>query len=266
MNNDVQLAISNTILAPIDTAAGSGESLTLFFFVVLDNFSQIASLRFLDSVNACSEQTSKQIRTVIQTGQKVIQALQFLIEGLDDEKSLCDLIPIITTPFGPVNLPTVFCKVPIATLKIVMEITLEALSIASDIEERLYSELCTPADDKIETVYQELRQDAIYSNVIANARNTITIFAATQQLKVMLGDVQAGLEADREERDDQRRRLLQSFPCTYTEYLVLPGCTCVVTTGGFQPAPCSTISCQDENRLCDGSYNYPLISGLITGK
>jgi hypothetical protein len=43
-------------------------------------------------------------------------------------------------------------------------------------------------------------------------------------------------------------------------------CTCVMTTNGFHPSPCKIISCQDENRLCDGSYNYPLISGLSTGK
>ena len=82
----------------------------------------------------------------------------------------------------------------------------------------------------------------------------------------MLGDVQTGLEADREERDDQRRRLLQSNPCKYTEGFDLTGCTCVDTSLRFAPAPCGVVSCQNENKLCDGSYNYPLISTLITGK
>ena len=68
----------------------------------------------------------------------------------------------------------------------------------------------------------------------------------------MLGDVQAGLEADREERDDQGRRLQSD--------------DCVDTSSGFLTAPCSEVSCQDPTRLCDRSFNYPYISSLITGK
>ena len=110
------------------------------------------------------------------------------------------------------------------------------------------------------------RDDSIYNNVITNHGNIIQTFYATQQLKTMLGDVQTGLEGDREERDEQRRRRLQSVPCTYAEGLDLTDCTCVDTSRGFSPAPCGVISCQNENKLCDGTYNYPLISELITGK
>ena len=134
------------------------------------------------------------------------------------------------------------------------------------IAERTYGEVCTPGDDIWETSYQTARQDAIYNNAITNGRNIITTFYATQQLKIMLGEISDGLEADREELDNQRRRLLQSNPCTYTEGLDLTNCTCVNTSRGFSPAPCGVISCQDENRLCDGSHNYPLISELVTGK
>ena len=54
---------------------------------------------------------------------------------------------------------------------------------------------------------QNARQEAIYANVITNHGNIIQTFYATQQLKVMLGDIGEGLEGDREDRDDQRRRL-----------------------------------------------------------
>ena len=69
----------------------------------------------------------------------------------------------------------------------------------------------------------------------------------------MLGDIQDGLEGDREDRDDQTRRLQLE--------------NCVNTTEGFQPrGSCNETSCQDESRICDGSYNYPYIAKLITGE
>ena len=93
----------------------------------------------------------------------------------------------------------------------------------------------------------------------------------------MLGDIGEGLEGDREDRDDQRRRLQEE--------------NCIDTSLGFvsrdfyimlfilmyrnlnsllslqQPAgSCNQVSCQDEARLCDGSYNYPYIAKLISGE
>ena len=166
-------------------------------------------------------------------------------------RELCQTIPLIVLAGNGVD-PKPVCIAPAVAAKTALNVVKVATELAVSVADRFYGEICTPGDDIWETSYQTARQDAIYNNAITNGRNIITTFAATQQLKVMLGDVQAGLEADREERDDQGRRLQSD--------------DCVDTSSGFLTAPCREVSCQNENKLCDGSFNYPLISSLITGK
>ena len=166
---------------------------------------------------------------------------------------MCDLVPCVIIPLsGCTDVARTICEISTFPLKAAFPTLIFAAETVLDVADRAYNEVCEPNGAIWETNYQEARQDAIYNNAITNGRNIITTFAATQQLKVMLGDVQAGLEADREERDDQGRRLQSD--------------DCVDTPSGFLTAPCSEVTCQDPARLCDGSYNYPYISGLVTGK
>ena len=238
------------------------------FVVIRLLLSQLTSLpsASLDSVNSCSSDTSQTIRSSILGFQKTVQVVSKSLDLIEDAKEKCDLIPCVPIPFaGCTDFGEKVCKIPIEIAKSIVRASLFVTEISLDVLDRVYG-TCTPADDVWESSYQLARQDATYNNAITNGRNIITTFYATQQLKIMLGEISDGLEADREERDNQRRRRLQSVPCTYTEELDLSDCTCVDTSRGFSPAPCGVISCQDENRLCDGSYNYPLISELVTGK
>jgi len=211
----------------------------------------------VDAKNAesgCSADTATIIRSTIYGSQKVIEGLKILVGTMKDAREFgCQAVPGAPIPLvGFSDIGKVICTAAVASIKIPLQIALDIATIAADVADRAYNEKCEPNGAVWETNYQEIRQDAIYNNVITNARNIITTFAATQQLKVMLGDVQAGLEADREERDDQGRRLQSD--------------DCVDTPRGFLTAPCSEVTCQDPARLCDGSYNYPYISGLVTGK
>jgi len=225
-------------------------------------------VHFVDKVNPCSGDSAKTFSDANFGIQKVIKGLKILVGTMKDAREFgCTAVPGAPIPaVGFSDIGKVICTAAVASIKIPLQIILDLTALAFDVADGIFTRVCTPADDGVETIYQNLRQDAIYNNVITVARNGITTFAATQQLKVMLGDVQTGLDADREERDNQRRRRLQSNPCIYSEELDLSSCTCVDTSNGFAPAPCGVISCQDETLLCDGSYNYPLISELVTGK
>ena len=155
--------------------------------------------------------------------------------------------------------PAVLAKTVLITSKFIFQ---TAFSISA----LLYSEVVGGQNAK----FAGERTNAIYENSILNARNIITVFYATQQLKVMLGDISEGLEGDREERDE-RRRLTVTKECVYTEEFGLyepfdSECTCVLTNDdGFQRG-CNISSCEDPTFVCDGSYNYTYISKLLTGE
>ena len=204
-------------------------------------------------MNSCNADTAFEIRKTIFGLQKALETVKFAKEQTESSSTVCDAIPCTLVPgLGCSDLAKSLCKVPPAGLGFSFTTASFAAELALSIADRTYNERCEPNGAIWETNYQEIRQNAIYNNAITNGRNIITTFAATQQLKIMLGDVQAGLEADREERDDQGRRLQSD--------------DCVDTPRGFLTAPCSEVTCQDPARLCDGSYNYPYISGLVTGK
>eukprot|EP00957_Ditylum_brightwellii_P148868 11333262-Ditylum_brightwellii.AAC.1 len=108
-----------------------------------------------------------------------------------------------------------------------------------DSSEQIYTEIVGTKNED----HSSDRSDAIYQNVITNHGNIITTFAATQQLKVMLGEISEGLAKD---DDENRRRLLSD---------------CVSTADGYISG-CEEVSCEDITRLCDGSFNYPYIAHL----
>ena len=184
--------------------------------------------------------------------QKTLGIFKLAAKQTENWLEVCGTIPCVPTPgVGCIDAPRTTCSIIPTGVSTGITVAFFAAETVFEIVERFNGEYCEPNGALWETSYQTLRQDAIYNNAITNARNIITTFAATQQLKVMLGDVQTGLEADREERDDQGRRLQSD--------------DCVDTSLGFQIAPCLKVSCQDPVRLCDKSYNYPYISELITG-
>lgn len=173
----------------------------------------------------------------------------------------CDAIPCVPVPFaGCTDFLKVACKALGNGLKAVFPVLIYAAELALELSQKIYDEVVDEGDAD----YESERQTAIYENSILNARNVITTFHATQQLKVMLGDISEGLEGIREGEND--RRLLQSNSCVYTEGSELsPECTCVSTNDGFQLG-CRIPSCEDPTRLCDGSYNYQYIAALLTGE
>ena len=202
----------------------------------------------VDSKNPCSEVTSKALRSTIYAVKKSVDIFEFYKKSKVEPLKLQCLIAVSAIAGTAAG-----CTISIGTLETIVENGIFAVQLILDIFDRIYGEICTPGDDIWETSYQTARQDAIYDNSILNARNIITTFAATQQLKVMLGDVQAGLEDDREERKGDGRRLQEE------------NCKDFDISRGFLEAPCNQTACQDSTRLCDGSYNYPYISELITG-
>lgn len=175
-------------------------------------------------------------------------------------------MPLVPTGFGSTDAGKIACKAgPVAAKQInVVAYFLAELSLA--ISEQTYGEVCTPSDSFWETNYQEGRQNAIYDNVITNHGNIITTFQATQQLKIMLGEISDGVKEANE--NEQRRRLLE-IVCTDREGKVPAGCTCVDTSleaGGFSEPGCEKPSCQDFTLLCDGiGNNYPYIAQLRQG-
>ena len=97
--------------------------------------------------------------------------------------------------------------------------------------------------------YSGDRSNSIYENVITNHGNIIATFYATQQVKVMLGEL-ADAMADEEDEDDRRRRLSD----------------CVSTAHGYSSTDCSAVSCEDPTRMCDGSFNFPYVASLEGGE
>ena len=109
MNADVQLAVSNNIQAPIDTAAGSGMSLPPFFFLFFVTFSHF--LLFLDSENTCSGVTSQRLRSIL-FGLKQAVGIFNSIEktAAQPAKDLCESIPWVVAGGIGTNIAEVVCK------------------------------------------------------------------------------------------------------------------------------------------------------------
>ena len=106
----------------------------------------------------------------------------------------------------------------------------------------------------IESDEMKGRQYSIYKNVITNHGNIITTFQATQQLKIMLGEVSDGVKEANEALLEDKNRRLQLEDCVNT-----------TSADGFKRG-CNQTSCEDITKLCDGSPNYPYIATLRQGE
>lgn len=169
VNADVQLAISNIIQAPIDTAAGAGESfiVAVINLFVLETFSHCSSS--LDAVDPCSKDQNKLLRSLIFGYRKAVQIANRFLKQVEYAGKICESIPSIPFPVCS-DAPEKLCKLLPTLLQITIGVLLFAIEILVDIYERVYDELCVKA-----TKYDTLRQDAIYDNVITIARNGITV-------------------------------------------------------------------------------------------
>lgn len=136
------------------------------------------------------------------------------------------------------------CQIAATTVKTV-NVILEFIGRqAMDISQRIYDEVVGGKN----SAYAGERQESIYENAIANHGNIITTFYATQQLKVMLGEISDGIA---EEREDENRRL------------AVDDCDEISPPYRF---PCNKVSCADPTRYCDGGFNYPYIAFLKGGE
>ena len=201
------------------------------------------------SENPCDSKGAAAWRSTNYALAKLIAGLKVIVENIKDFKALCKLIPCVPIPIvgGCTDVPKIACLAAPTVLERLAKFFVFAAETAFDISERIYGELCT--SDGVDFARQQGRQEAIYENTITNHGNIIQTFYATQQLKVMLGDISEGLDGDREDRDDQGRRLLLE--------------NCIDTTAGYLSPPCAQSSCQDPTKLCDSSNNYPYIASLI---
>lgn len=191
-------------------------------------------------------------RSVNYALRKAVGAVKFLYDTLTQSREICEVIPLVVVLGTGSDAPRTICKAGPIIASQIISVLAYAAELALDVSERIYSELMTPSDALWETSYQNGRQEAIYKNVITNHGNIITTFQATQQLKVMLGEISDGLEEDREE--ETRRRLQE---------------TCVNTTsadGYKDKGTCNATACEDFTRLCDGSFNFPYIANLRQGE
>ena len=197
---------------------------------------------------------AKAWRSSIYALQKYVGTIKLGFEQLVVATDFCNTIPCVLVPVaGCTDFPKAICFAVGNTLKVVFPVLIYAVELSLDIAQKIYDEVVDGGNAN----YESERQTAIYENSILNARNVITTFHATQQLKVMLGDISEGLEGIRE---DENGRRLQT-QCSELS----PECTCVSTNDGFQLG-CSIPSCEDPTRLCDGSYNYQYIATLLTGE
>mmetsp|Transcript_2549 Transcript_2549/g.3954 ORF Transcript_2549/g.3954 Transcript_2549/m.3954 type:complete len:1065 (-) Transcript_2549:183-3377(-) len=165
--------------------------------------------------------------------QKVLDTVVFVTDQLSGVKELCNIfISCIPGTSAPCTIPAVTSISISAGLKF-------AAQIALDLSGQIYDEVVGGQNGN----FGADRSNSIYDNVITNHGNIITTFAATQQLKVMLGEISEGLAKD---EDEEGRRLLSD---------------CVSTSDGYQ-SPCDKVSCEDITRICDGSFNFRHIAYL----
>jgi hypothetical protein len=196
---------------------------------------------------------AKAWRNSIYVLQKVVGTIKLGFEQVVVATEFCNSLPCVLSPAGCADFPKALCFGLGNTAQVFFPVLIYAAELSLDIAQKIYDEVVDEGDAN----YESERQTAIYENSILNARNVITTFHATQQLKVMLGDISEGLEGIRE---DENGRRLQT-QCSELS----PECTCVSTNDGFQLG-CSIPSCEDPTRLCDGSYNYQYIATLLTGE
>jgi len=198
---------------------------------------------------------------------KIVQGAKFLDSSTKKAKVLCQVFPLTVVAGVGTDAPKSICIAAAVPFEFTVGTALFLADIALDISDKIYAEIV----DGTNAAYTSGRQESIYENVITNHGNIITTFQATQQLKIMLGEVSDGVkEANEALLDEDRRRRLRDVECTDREGKVPENCTCVDTSleaGGFSEPGCAKASCQDLTKLCDGiGNNYPYIAELRQGE
>ena len=136
------------------------------------------------------------------------------------------------------------CTVPLSIAHFVIKIAWFVLQLALDISNHIYTEI---VDKKVNSAYSTDVTMSMYDNIITSFGNINTVFAATQQLKTILGNIADELDED----DENRRRMLieEEDECVPTDKCCLGDCECT-----------------DPTKFCNCTNNYRYISGLLGGK
>uniref|UniRef100_A0A7S4M8E9 Uncharacterized protein n=1 Tax=Odontella aurita TaxID=265563 RepID=A0A7S4M8E9_9STRA len=135
------------------------------------------------------------------------------------------------------------CTVPAQTVKFSFDLLVKITKQVVSISKKIFDVVVDGQNFR----FAGDRQKAIYENVITNHGNIITTFHATQQLKVMLGEISDGIAELAEEEEEQRRRMMENG--------------CKSTADGYTN-PCDKVSCEDPTRFCDGSFNFEYVAFL----
>ena len=152
---------------------------------------------------------------------KVIEIVEFVYQQLTAATDLCN---VAISCFPGSSAP---CTVPVTAARLGSAGIHFTLKVAVSISERIYAEIAGAQD----AAYESDRQMAMYENIITNHRNIITTFMATQQLKVMLGEISEDLAND-DEDEGKRRRLNDGCKSTKNGFVLL----------------CDKPSCEDPTR------------------
>lgn len=202
-------------------------------------------MSLLPPENPCDEDASLEWRSINYGLEKSLESVKFLDEQTKLFSDSCDLVPCVIIPLaGCTDVARTVCEISTFPLKALFPALIFAAELALSISERIYDEKCTPSPSQVESDKMKGRQNAIYENVITNHGNIITTFQATQQLKIMLGEVSDGVKEANEALLEENNRRLQLEDCVNT-----------TSADGFKRG-CNQTSCEDITKLCDGSPNY----------
>lgn len=168
---------------------------------------------------------------------KSIEIIDFIVQSIDNVFDVC-----LAATSGVPGAAAV-CT-PIKGAEAIYDGVMYVISLSLDLSEVLYAELVDERDDE----FRGEKINDVHANVITINGNVISIFKTVEHLRVLFGGIQDGL-ADNE--GDTNRRL-QSIDCT--------------STANGYTLQCNKPSCEDPDRLCDGSFNYKHISQKKFGK
>jgi hypothetical protein len=168
---------------------------------------------------------------------KAIDIFNFIYEKVQTAKDLCI---VGVSMFAGTAAP---CVVPLSAVTLTISISRFVLVQAVSISERIYDEIVV---NKVNFDYDTDVTMSMYENIITSFGNINVVFAATQQLKVILGNIAEDL-AESEEEEDERRRLEKA--CTDEDKCCLGDC-----------------DCEDPFRFCDCTFNFPYVSSLRGGE
>ena len=172
-----------------------------------------------------------------------IAIIEFFVDAIVE--AILAVCTVAISAFAGTSAP---CTIPATVVKTVLETAIFVSQTAISISEQIYTELVDGQNGN----FEDDRQRSMYRNIITNHGNIVTTFAATQQLKVMLGEISEGME-NNDDAEGSGRRL-----STIEE--------CQNTTDGFSDVPCGLPSCEEPTKWCDGGFNFPYISKLRGGE